>query len=86
MAALRSPSELVYAAWSRCPCGAGLAYVPARTPDGGYWDCGDILLGRAAAHGMAGAVQHTGQLPFAFYKVVPETSSRAEGQSTRPTG
>lgn len=84
MAAVDSPSGLVYSAFSRCPCGAGLAYVPSRTPDDGFWDCGDILLGRAVPRGQEGAVQHTAQLPFNFYKVVPETSPRADGQSTRP--
>src|SRR4051794_7590767 len=41
-----TPDELIFAASSRCECGAGLAY-----PDGigawGFWDCSAILLGTA---------------------------------------
>ena len=79
-------SDLVYAAASRCPCGAGLAYDPrgeSGRPGEGYWDCSAILLGRAIPSGQDGAVQHTGQLPFAFYKVIPENSPRADGATTR---
>src|SRR3989344_8056275 len=36
--------RLVYAAYSHCPCGAGLAYDPAGER---YWDCSAIILGTA---------------------------------------
>jgi hypothetical protein len=75
------PEDLVYAATSRCPCGAGLAYVP----DGEtVWDCSAILLGEAIPSGQPGSVQHTGQLPFAFYEVKSEQQPSAQGATTRP--
>jgi len=80
-------SDLTYAATARCPCGAGLAYnkscqledTPARWPYNGYWDCSAILLG-SANH----AVQHTAQLPFAFYNIKSEGQPSARGGTTRP--
>jgi hypothetical protein len=77
-------NELRYAATSRCPCGAGLAY-PAHTTDlHGAWDCSAILTGRAIPSGQEGAVQHTDRLPFAFYKVKSEDQPSANGATTRP--
>ncbi len=69
--------RLVYAADSRCPCKAGLAYDPAET--GGYWDCSKILLGTADQN-----VQHTGKLSFMFYEVLSEKQPSANGRTTRP--
>lgn len=81
------PSDLVYAATSRCPCGAGLAYAPA-DPDvqrgTGCWDCSAILLGEAIPSGQPGSVQHTGRLPFAFYEVKGEGQPSTQGATTRP--
>lgn len=85
-----SSSRLVYSAYSRCPCGAGLAYVsnpsvrevkndPAKI-DYAYWDCGDILRGIASKD-----TTHTGQLPFSFYEIKSEHQSSAHGATTRPT-
>lgn len=42
-----------------------------------------ILLGEAIPSGQPGAVQHTGKMPFAFWEVIPETSPRAQGTTTR---
>lgn len=86
-----SEDDLVYAAHGRCPCGAGLAYVPGGDHDSGkpivgYWDCSDILLGRAVPSGQPGAKQHTGQLPFAFYEIKSERQPSAQGATTRPNG
>jgi hypothetical protein len=81
--------DLTYAAYSRCPCGAGLAYVPKLYgKDNGawdYWDCSDILLDRAIPKGQAGAVTHTGKLPFMFWEVLSENQPSAQGATTRPT-
>jgi hypothetical protein len=85
--------RLVFAAHSRCPCGAGLAYDPTgevgRIEDSPFngpnaWDCSAILLGTAIESGQPGAVQHTGKLPFAFYEVKSENQPSAGGQTTRP--
>ncbi len=78
--------RLVYAAHSRCPCGAGLAYDPCFEdensvfvgPLSGYWDCSAILLGEANKD-----VQHTGQLPFAFHEILSEQQPSAMGATTR---
>jgi hypothetical protein len=76
-------SRLIYAAYSRCPCGAGLAHREGVGPDG-YWDCSDILLGKAVPKGEPGSVQHTAQLPFVFYEVKSENQPSANGATTRP--
>ena len=81
--------ELIYAATSRCKCGAGLAYAPTdENPDLPYrgpsaWDCSDILTGRAARIGEPGHVQHTDALPFAFYEIKAEGQPSAQGATTR---
>lgn len=79
--------RLVYAAYNRCPCGAGLAYDPLGEDEGSvfngplsnYWDCSAILLGNAKKD-----VQHTGKLPFAFYEIKSEQQPSANGATTRP--
>lgn len=78
--------RLVYAAYGRCPCGAGLAYDPLledensvfKGPLSGYWDCSAILLGVADQ-----SVTHTGKLPFAFYDIKCEKQPSANGANTR---
>lgn len=79
--------RIIYAAYNRCPCGAGLAYDPAhedessvfKGPLSGYWDCSAILLGTADQ-----SVTHTGKLPFAFYEIKSEQQNSANGATTRP--
>jgi hypothetical protein len=73
-----TPADLRYAATSRCPCGAGLAY-PKDSGLHGSWDCGAILTGTADAN-----VQHTAKLPFAFYEIKSEDQPSANGRTTRP--
>jgi len=75
--------ELRFAAFSRCACGAGLAY-PTGGPFRGSWDCSSILKGTAIHAGQAGAVEHTGRMPFAFWKVKSEGQPSAGGATTRP--
>lgn len=76
-------SDLVYAAFARCDCGAGMAY---RKDSGvrGQWECSDILAGRAIRRGQPGAKTHTDPLPFAFYEVKSEQQPSANGSTTRP--
>lgn len=78
--------RLTYAAYSRCPCGAGLAYNEScqldsvfKWPYSGYWDCSAILLGTADE-----GVKHTAKLPFAFYEIKSEDQPSARGATTRP--
>jgi len=68
-------SELVYAAYDRCPCGAGLAYIPNGPRN---WDCSKILLGTADK-----GVTHTAKLPFVFYEIKSENQPSAGGATTR---
>lgn len=77
-------AELVYSAIARCSCGAGLAHPRELTSDNRYWDCSDILTGRALSIGEIGAKEHTSPLPFAFWKVKSEEQPSAYGHTTRP--
>lgn len=77
---LQAQDSLVYAAYYRCPCGAGMAYVK----DGGTaWDCSDILTGDAVPSGHPGAVTHTAALPFVFWEIKSELQPSAFGATTR---
>ena len=58
--------ELYYSRVDLCPCGHGLAYPKSCGPDH-YWDCSAILKGIADKD-----VEHTGQLPFAYYEIKGE--------------
>lgn len=79
--------KLTYSAYSRCSCGAGLAYGKMTVekdsafnyPYNGYWDCSAIIDGTADKN-----VQHTAKLPFQFYEIKSENQPSANGSSTRP--
>lgn len=73
-------ADLVYAAYSRCRCGAGLAYYKGAD----YWDCSDILTGRFVPKGKPGAASHTDKLFFIFWNIRSEAQPSAAGQTTRP--
>jgi hypothetical protein len=73
-------ADLVYAADTRCLCGAGMAYVRGG-PD--YWDCSAILKGEAIPKGQEGAVKHEAQLPFVFWSIKSELQPSANGRTTR---
>lgn len=75
-------SDLVYAAYARCDCGAGLAYPPGIGVHG-FWDCSDILTGRAAPKGRPGSKQHSDRVPFAFYEIKSEKQPSVSGATTR---
>lgn len=73
-----TPDELRFAATSRCPCGAGIAYPKGMEPMGGFWDCSAILL-----HTDDKTKTHTDRLPFAFYEIESEDQPSAGGATTR---
>lgn len=91
--------SLRYSAYSRCQCGAGLAYprdpsvrqMKEWTGDSPFhhwdhWDCSDILTGRAIPGNQEGAKVHSGKLPFAFYEVKSEDQPSSNGATTRNDG
>jgi len=69
--------ELLFAAYVRCPCGAGMAY-PKGIGGFGAWDCSAILLGKADKDKT-----HEATLPFAFYNIKSEGQPSANGATTR---
>lgn len=71
--------ELIYSAYHRCSCGAGLAYPEGIGPKRGAWDCAEILKGKANTK-----VLHTTKLPFSFFDVRSERDPKAKGRTTRP--
>ena len=84
--------RIVYAARSRCACGAGMAYDPTAEDAepvfvdtyagywyAGYWDCSAIILGT-----QDDSLTHTAKLPFAFYNLKSEGQASANGDTTRP--
>lgn len=88
--------ELMYAATSRCRCGAGLAHptdhklsIAIRA-----WVCSTVLKGDGIAHDQTGAafngsasIGEHDSLPWAFFKVREETSvNNTGGHTTRPLG
>jgi hypothetical protein len=76
-------AELTYAAAVRCPCGAGLAY-PNGIGGHGFWDCSDILTGRAIPSGKPGSKLHCDRYPFIFYSIKSERQPSSDGATTRP--
>lgn len=74
--------ELVYAAYARCQCGAGLAY-PRGIGIRGSWDCSDILTGRAIQSGHEGSVMHDDRYPFTFWEITSEQQPSVNGATTR---
>jgi hypothetical protein len=66
--------HLVYAAVSRCQCGAGLAYAPKDDA----WDCSAVLLGQVAP-----GPEHR-RYPFTFWEIKSELQPSARGGTTRP--
>ena len=75
--------DLIFAAYQRCPCGAGLAYEKKSDPFKGYWDCSAILLGTAIPSDEPGSVPHTAKLPFVYHEIKGENQPSANGATTR---
>jgi hypothetical protein len=69
--------DLVYAAYSRCGCGAGLAYHKYIGIHG-FWACSDVLCGRTPPDAT-----HSVCLPFHSYAVKSEGQPSANGATTR---
>ena len=75
------PDRMVYAAYARCECGAGLAYdelIGHKHLADGHWNCSAVILGTADPN-----VEHTPKLPFMFYEIKSENSRSAAGATTR---
>lgn len=72
--------ELIFAAYSRCKCGAGMAY-PENIGAYGEWSCSDILMGNI--DDLSTSMEHT-CLPFMYYDVKSENQPSAHGNTTRP--
>jgi len=79
------PSELRYSAYTRCHCGAGLAYPLGAGPHGA-WDCADILTGNALPKSDPASKTHSDSMPFSFYEIKSEEQPSAQGATTRPKG
>lgn len=89
--------RMIYAAYDRCECGAGMAYDPAAKGDPtsplvmeasgpSKWECSDILRFSTYTADQKLAVKaatHTSPLPFAFYEVKSENQPSANGATTR---
>lgn len=75
-------ADLIYAADTHCICGAGLAY-PKGIGAQGFWDCSDILTGRAIPKDQPGNKQHCARYPFIFYEIKSENQPSANGATTR---
>lgn len=86
--------RLIFAAYDRCACGAGMAYDPTSDGDAtspfkgpSKWECSDILRFAtldAEHQAKVKAHTHTSPLPFAFYEVKSENQPSASGATTRP--
>jgi hypothetical protein len=69
--------ELLFAAYTRCECGAGMAY-PKNIVMHGAWYCSGILLGKV----LPGSA-HTAPMEFMFFEVKSEDQPSANGATTR---
>lgn len=70
--------DLVYAAFARCKCGAGLAYHKAAGM-WGSWHCATDLLRDPWTENH----KHTA-FPFSYYEIKSEAQPSANGATTRP--
>jgi hypothetical protein len=75
--------DLVYASHARCLCGAGFAY-PVGIGAHGFWDCSDIMTGRAPVKGTPDSRVHSDRKPFVFWDIKSENQPSADGATTRP--
>lgn len=89
--------RMIYAAYDRCACGAGMAYDPAAEGDKSSplvlersgpskWECSDIVRYEtfdAAKQAEVKDATHTPAMPFAFWEVKSENQPSANGATTR---
>lgn len=71
--------KLVFSRYTRCICGAGLAYGSRHGDRATAWDCSDILTGVAIPSGQPDAVMHSDTYPFVFWDIkaeIPGISTR----------
>lgn len=82
--------ELIYAAYTRCKCGAGMAY-PEGISIHGAWRCSAQL--KSGLNGESiddttyrteDGVEHTKDYPFMYYEIKSENQPSANGATTRP--
>lgn len=75
-------ADLVYAAYERCKCGAGLAHVRAPGKRASVvWECSHVLLNPTMPFDTNA---HTAPRPLAFFPIIGEGEQAARGASTRP--
>ena len=72
-----SAAELIFAAYERCVCGAGMAYPIGCSPHDA-WHCSAILRGIASRERA-----HSSPMPFSFYEIKSENQPSANGATTR---
>lgn len=81
------PKDLIFAATSRCSCGAGLAYRRALKRDHEHaWECSARLLclpGVTSVNPLHSGPLHDEPKPFAFYEIKSESQPSAGGMTTR---
>lgn len=84
--------ELVYAAWTRCECGAGMAY-PKDIGFHGSWICSEQMTNPKRwtnydnkTYKTEDGKLHSKDLPFSFWSVKSEGQPSANGATTRPKG
>lgn len=75
--------RLVYAAYSRCRCGAGFAYLTTAGIHGS-WQCSALLKLPPTADIVVERQNHDDDMPFAFWSVKSEIQPSANGATTRP--
>lgn len=75
-------SELIYSAYARCQCGAGLAYPKDIGPHGA-WMCSAQLKGHDVGIDIH-AMDHDPARPFTVWEVKSERDYSAHGATTRP--
>ena len=87
--------DLVYAAFARCKCGAGMAYLK-NIGGRGFWACSaqlthrakederEVLFGRELFSADDPQLPHSFGLSFAFWEIKSEQQPSANGATTRP--
>jgi hypothetical protein len=69
--------DLFYSRVALCPCGHGLAYIK-ECGSQRFWDCSAIFKGIADL-----TIEHSAQLPFAFYDIKGEQDYNGKVSTTR---
>ena len=97
MTRIYTPEELIYSAYKRCRCGAGLAYPKSCKDPYYFWGCGHIMSTDIKFRPITqptgpfdpgiiedeNGVMHDGGFSFVFYEIKPETCKCVNGSTTR---